>query len=225
VESIVQPGWVVVDVGANIGWYSMIAARRTGPEGRVFSFEISEPEADRLRASARLNDFSQVEVVFNALSDHTGEIGITATRDAGMTAIAATQNEQATMVAVTTLDAFCADRCIDRVDFIKCDIEGAEVAFLRGAQSVLSRCRPVMLIEINPSALAKFGNNPAELLSILRSHDYALFTTDRHGISPLGELPEDLDFVNTVALPSRLAPDYKLDWAAVRQLTGKTFPA
>jgi FkbM family methyltransferase len=214
-----------VDVGANIGWYSMIAARCAGAQGRVYSFEISAPEAGRLRSSAQLNRFTQVEVVFQALSDHTGEIGITATRDAGMTALAPTQDEQASKVAVTTLDTFCATRGIDRVDFIKCDIEGAEAGFLRGAREILSRCHPPMLIEINPSALAKFGNTPEEVLSLLHGCGYRLFVTRRHGIRPLGELPPGLDFVNAVALHRDVAPDGEAAWPSVRSLFPKTRPA
>jgi FkbM family methyltransferase len=218
VQSVVQPGWTVVDVGANIGWYSMIAAQRAGAGGRVFSFEISAPEAERLRNSARLNNFSQAEVVFTALSDHTGEIGITATRDAGMTSIASSDGEQATKVAVTTLDEFCASRGIAPVNFIKCDIEGAEAGFLRGAEATLNCCRPIILIEINPSALAKFGSTPDEVLAFLRSHGYALFSTGRAGITPLGPLPPGLDFVNAVAIHGDIAPRAALNWNGIKRL-------
>lgn len=221
VESLVPPGGVVVDVGANIGWYSMVAARRCGAEGRVFSFEISAPEAERLRGNVRLNGFSQVEVVFMALSDRTGEIGVTANRDAGMTAIATSDAEQATRIAVTTLDAFCAENGVSRLDFIKCDIEGSEVAFLRGAAETLRRFRPVLLIEINPSALAGFGTSADELFGILRGHGYSLFTTDRTGIVPLGPLTGDFGYINAAALPEGMAPAGRLDWAGVRELAAR----
>lgn len=89
-----------------------------------------------------------------------------------------------------TLDEFVAEREITRLDLLKIDVEGAEVSLLRGAEQSLKRFRPVVMIEINPSALRRFGQTAEDVVSLLGSRCYQLTMATRWGrLRPLAALP------------------------------------
>jgi hypothetical protein len=108
-------------------------------------------------------------------------------------------------VQQTTLDAFAEQHGLQRLDFIKVDIEGSEIPFLRGARETLKRFRPAMLIEMNPDTLRAFGASAADLAGLLREMSYKLLRVHRlwRGLTPLRELPTSLH-INVFALPESL---------------------
>jgi hypothetical protein len=82
---------------------------------------------------------------------------------------------------VVTIDGFCAERGISRVDFIRMDIEGAELKALNGALGVLDRDRPHVLIEIHPQMLeARFGGSAGDVVDLFRSRGYRMFALNGH---------------------------------------------
>ena len=170
IQRILEPGMVVLDVGANIGWYTLMCAHAVGPTGRVHAFEPVPEEVDRLRRNVRLNALSQVSVHEVAVSDAVGVTCIGETRDAGATWVGEGDRE----VRTTTLDAFVDRQRLSRVDFVKMDIEGAEVLALRGAQRLLRELRPRLMVEVEPKPLSRFGFRPGDVLDALRRADYSL---------------------------------------------------
>jgi hypothetical protein len=79
-------------------------------------------------------------------------------------------------VELATLDAFCAREAIERVDFIKADVEGAELKVLRGGMRALERHRPTLQLEIQEPHIAKYGHHPDDLVSLLRGLGYTMHT-------------------------------------------------
>ena len=203
IESVVQPDWVVMDIGANIGWYSLMASKKVGPTGKIFSIEISPDEMNKLRRNVALNQLTNIEPLLLAIADQPGRVFITDTRSAGTTSLAASAGEARHEIEATSLDHFVDERKLQRIDLIKCDIEGAEVKFLTGAHASLARFKPILMIELNPSALERFGNRLEEVTGPLTQLGYTLHQVGRDGLSPLTRLPTGRDFINVVALPPR----------------------
>ena len=151
-----------VDVGANVGFYTLHMAKRVGARGRVFAFEPDPRNASRLRRNIALNAFDAVvEVAETAVSERDGRGTLHRSDDAhsGWGSLAPHREETTSMeVPTTTLDSFLDARGIDRVDLLKADVEGSEVELLRGAARSLAASRiRHLFIEFNGVRLAERG--------------------------------------------------------------------
>lgn len=142
VETQLPRGGTFVDAGANIGFYTVMAARRVGPAGQVVAFEMMPDTAAILRRHVALNRLGPVEVVERALSDRAGE-RISASVEPGkhgqasIVPAGSAAGRRIIEVETTTLDA--ALTAVERVDLLKIDLEGAEYLALCGGAAVLAR--------------------------------------------------------------------------------------
>ncbi len=133
---VVKPGMVAYDLGANAGFYTLALSRLVGESGRVFSFEPDAGSVQYLRRHIRLNKIKNVTVVQAAVSRSTGLVGFDGW---------ALNQNSSYLVPSVSLDEFIgAGNPVP--DFIKMDVEGAEVAALEGAQNLLSGARPTWLM-------------------------------------------------------------------------------
>ena len=151
-QEYVAPGMTVYDVGANIGFFTMLAARLVGPTGHVAAFEADPEIVARLREHAECNQFSWVSVNGNAVWSEPQTVlfaradpGISPDRGLGHVVESAEKNT--IRVDAVSLDDYA--RTSAAPDFIKCDVEGAEVEVFRGAQRVLVEKRPLILCEMH----------------------------------------------------------------------------
>lgn len=174
-HGFLKPGMVFVDVGANDGYYTLFAARRVGPSGQVVAVEPSTRERINLRRNLQRNRIDNVHVVPAALGAAPGDADLRLAHGAhsghntlGQFAHADVTAAQLERVTVDTLDRVASDMKLERIDFIKIDVEGAEGSVVAGARAVLASMRPVMLIEINDGALCAQGMGAAALLESLR---------------------------------------------------------
>jgi FkbM family methyltransferase len=145
-----KPGETFYDIGANIGFFTLLAARLVGPKGAVVAFEPLPANVDQLRKTIALNDLSNVTVVASAMSS-TESVGQFApgrdARDAGR--LVAQPADGTIEVRVTTVDAAAEQRSLRPPSVIKVDVEGEEVETLRGALETIARHRPVLLVEVH----------------------------------------------------------------------------
>lgn len=178
-----RPGDVFVDVGANIGYYSLLAAHLTGPAGHVVAIDPSPDFCQRLTAAARTNRYNTIRVVTTAVADATGPRtfyleaasnlgGTTSVRPRGP--IAATFDAPA-----APLPAVLTDYELTHARIIKIDVEGAEAAVIRGLAGHLPQLHPdaELVIEITPRSLAKQQLTPADVIDPLLAggfHPYRL---------------------------------------------------
>lgn len=167
-----------VDVGANRGYYSLIAARTH----RVFAFEPNPGPLADLRASLELNGFGNVTLVQAAVSDSSGSgqlhIHESVTE---LSSLAQVHDDLDSQVDVETvgLDEYFQGHPGVAVGLIKMDIQGAELLALRGAAGILERHRPVLIIEEWPYGSAGFGYDTSELKAFLTECRYELFRIDK----------------------------------------------
>lgn len=143
---MIRPGDVVLDVGANVGFYSLLAARAAGKAGRVVAFEPLQRNVERLRRHLELNHLSEVEVIQAAVSDSSGVRWFS---KGEYEATGRLDSSGEIEVAALSLDDFHAQGKLPRVDVIKIDVEGAELEVLRGAARVLTALRPCLVVELH----------------------------------------------------------------------------
>lgn len=186
VRRLLRPGDHVLDVGANVGFFTLLAANRVGPAGRVLAFEPVPHNIAVLERNLALNGVTCVEVRPAAAGDHDGEISIGLDHpDPNETGVSGhyTQggSRDAITVPVITVDGTLpADA--PRLRLAKIDVEGAEPRVLAGMERTLHEHSPdALLMELNPEALDRQGFTVDDMLGPLRGAGYEL-----RGVTPLG---------------------------------------
>ncbi len=191
-----QPGMTFIDMGANEGAYTVFAARRVGESGSVWAFEPSQREFDSLRANLDLNGLigPNVRLFPLAIADFNGytELTVAATEHAGQNTMGAFAGPGigaagTQTVEVRRLDDLIAEDAPARIDFIKLDVEGAELKAIHGAAATLRRYRPVLLFEVSAASLRPQGASRDGLVAFLRSLDYLLYVFDDQGLPAVAE--------------------------------------
>jgi FkbM family methyltransferase len=207
---LLRPGMVMVDVGANIGYYSLLAAARVGPAGKVIAFEPGEANTALLQMSAQANAFQNIVIHTLAVADVDRTVGYTMDDSNGSIYPQDARLGQLQVRAVR-LDDFLQDE--PRIDLVKMDIEGAEGLALAGMRQLLLRHHPVLFTEFNPNALQATSGIPAEVyLNSLRELGYALHVIHR----PQGQNPAPQTNAEIMRAYSDYGSDH-LDLAAYPQ--------
>lgn len=180
--AFLRTGMTFVDVGANVGFYSVLAARRVGPEGRVVAFEPNPDNLKPLLLNRLTNACPQIDVRPFAVSDETGFLSLMR-----IVSIASTKeidpgeleylNDAQVVYAVTLDDVLAGER---RVDLVKCDVDGHDFRVMRGGHGVLERFRPHVVAEFNPGTLRACSRiEPAEYLRLFFALGYAATALSR----------------------------------------------
>ena len=172
IEHVCRPGWVVFDIGANIGAHTLRCARVIGPTGKVFAFEPTDYAYRKLVCNISLNPFENVHAVRLALSERNADRGTIRVRSSwpsdGRRVV------ETSVVDFRRLDDWCLERAVDRVNLIKLDVDGTEFEILAGARDVLRRSRPVVLMEVGAWHFKVPSRNP---LMMLHELGYRLWDT------------------------------------------------
>jgi FkbM family methyltransferase len=178
----VRPGMVFFDIGANIGFFSLLAARLVGPQGRVVAFEADPEVAARLREHISRNDFPWMTAEQKAVWCQPGTVSFARTDpatspDRGLGHVVSAPAPGTIQVDAISLDHFMGTGLAP--DFLKCDVEGAEVEVFRGAQRLLAEKRPGILCEMHSD------ENRRILLAEFARHRYSCKALDEYHVLAL----------------------------------------
>lgn len=184
-KDFIKPGMVVFDVGANIGYYSLMAGKRVQVHGMVYSFEPVQETFMHLNRNIQMNSFSNIRSFKLALSDTEGYSDIyTANRE--NTGTAGFSNHihfsgQKETVETITGDLFIDKQKIEKLDMIKIDVEGTEMKVLKGLAHSIKKHKPLILAEINRILLERNDANPEEIFSFFSAMNYRSNEIDKFG--------------------------------------------
>ena len=146
-SKLLKPGMRVVDIGANIGYYLLLFEKYIGSEGEVICIEPSVENLSELKKNIEINRFVNVKLFDVAIGMDDGTTGLRVGINSGVVE----KNQGSYQVALRKLDSLVTDK----VDFLKIDVEGYEGQALKGAQEIIIRDTPLLLLEMHP------GINPA----------------------------------------------------------------
>jgi FkbM family methyltransferase len=171
-----RPGDTFYDVGANLGFFTMLAARLVGPSGRVYAFEPVPENAAAVRHNARLNDFGQVTVLEKAVADAAGRGELRQAHHAGGSALSTVAPPPDVKgiipVEIVTIDGLVTGGTCAPPSLVKIDVEGAEMAVLEGMVETMQEYRPLILYEIDDGDAAAYEEKLVACQAFLEAHSY-----------------------------------------------------
>ena len=180
-EEKIEMGNIVVDVGANIGLHTLNMARIVGNTGQVFAFEPDPSNFEILKKNVKINNYKNIILEQKAVGDKHGRTTLYQSDHPGKHRIFP-QTEQAksqVQVELTNLDNYFDSDMIDKINFIKIDVEGLEFSVLKGMKNILKNSKKIkILFEFMPENTMEVGFTPIELLNYLTSNDFKLYCMD-----------------------------------------------
>lgn len=206
IHALLRPGAVAIDVGANVGWHTLLMAAMVTPTGRVYAFEPNPTIRERLAAALRANSLTHVDVDPRALSHYEGRSSFVAPAAGsvwdGTGHLLGDPSDTAVCVECTTLDAFAKAQGFQRLDLIKIDVEGWELSVLRGGREALESLRPFILFEHDPRYVSRSGSTGRTIVRFFRDLDYLVYSLPRRGRVMCAVTDLDVDG-NYLASPSQ----------------------
>lgn len=176
IGSIVKPGFNVLDIGANIGFYTEVFSKLTGPEGSVHAFE---PEAANFKyLQQNCGQCKNAALINKAVSDKTGPIKIYLSKmlNVDHRTYPIDDYEDVMQIEGITIDDYLTSKNIGKIDFIKMDIQGFEMSALKGMEKTLKNNPSVKIItELWPYGLKKAGSSAPEMADFVMSKGFEIY--------------------------------------------------
>jgi FkbM family methyltransferase len=205
VNALLKKGSVFIDVGANMGYFSLLASQVVGKDGKIFALEPSSRDFARLQDNIKTNNLQKIIFPLQlAISDKVSlvNLSIACEERSGLNTMGSefsskgTEKVEVQEVGSTTIDKFMNRKHIDKVNVLKLDIEGSEVDALRGAVNTIEKCRPAIMLGVNPVALNACGSSVDELQKIIKSMNYKIYIIVDDPVFALKEV-EDISKIHT----------------------------
>jgi FkbM family methyltransferase len=210
IRRVVRPGDIALDVGAHFGEHAALMASLVGPAGRVVAFE---PNPARIPALTRtVTQYGNGEVLPFAVSNTVRDTVLFIPEYHSKASLANWTGEPPGTVheiqcRQVTIDALVASGAVRQPDFVKCDVEGAELLVFEGARTTFDRRdAPVIMYEANLAAARAFGctiSASTDFLRGLPAPRFSIYWVQPQGtLVPMGDFPPDVEFFNLVAVPA-----------------------
>lgn len=177
-------GFVMLDVGANVGWYSLNAIKQM-PGMELYAFEPSPVTYQRLVNNFKLNGINADGAYNLGFYNTTGKLDFyyDRTRSGASSLMNIQEKESIEKISVDMMkmDDWAKDNHIDKVDFIKCDVEGSELFVYEGGMELIKKSRPIIFSEMLRKWSAKFGYHPNDIIHLLATIGYECFVIGEAG--------------------------------------------
>jgi len=191
-RTLIKPNSIVFDVGANIGQYSLLAAKLMRETGQVYAFEPSLNVQPRLKRNIQLNGFAHIELVPDAVAASCGMMKFYPANEDGNQGVGSlmpAQDYRSTIrssdgvdVQVTSLDAFCEKRNVWHVDVLKIDVEGYDLEVLKGAVKLMQKNPDLVIMsEVEPINLEQLGETAESFYAFMKSCGFHAWYAEKNG--------------------------------------------
>ena len=182
-KKLVKPNMTIIDIGGNIGLFSLTASATMDDSGKIYAFEPAEEVFNDFQKNIELNNFKNIQLIKKGVADKSGEISFNICEDNAYNSINLTpMNKIVRKITIKTvsLDDFCAKEEIKKIDIIKIDTEGAEFMVLKGGEKTLTKeDAPILIMEYNRFILSEA--QLSDIRNILTKYGYNLWEL-RYGV-------------------------------------------
>jgi len=177
-------GSVFIDVGANAGYFTLIAAQCVGDSGKVLSIEPNPSVAKQLKVNVERSRLSNVIIEEAACSDSQSPLTLYIPDESKLGQASLSKANAGSIESVNvrsvTLDQLILDNALETVTFVKIDVEGAELMVLRGMTETLRRYKPIIVLELEPDLLAELGTTKDDVIGFLSKFSYSTVSLGGH---------------------------------------------
>jgi len=193
IKKITEKGWKIIDVGANIGLYTLTFAKLIGEkEGIVFAFEPSDEAFFRINQNIKLNNFKNIKLYKLGVSDEIGESEFYITEDDAFNSLGKNPMKkiiEKRNIPTITLDKFIEDNNLDEINILKIDTEGADYLVLRGATKLLdNKNPPIILCEYNKTTQSGYDYRLDDLIDFLELKNYRVYEIIKKKLVPFNSM-------------------------------------
>jgi FkbM family methyltransferase len=175
---------VFIDIGANIGYFSLLSAN-VSPSVKVISFEPGKDLFQKMKENFSINDSKNIVAINAAVGEinEERELFLSDANNLGMSSFHQPENYSGRKekVVVITIDDWYKTSGLGKIDLIKLDIEGSELAALKGMSAVLEKQKPALIVEINPEILSLFDLKPLDIYNYLNQFNFDRFLISGNG--------------------------------------------
>jgi FkbM family methyltransferase len=182
-REILKPGMVVLDIGANIGYHTLISSKLVGNTGKIYSFEPEPHNFKLLLKNIEINEFKNIIPINKALSNNIGSTKLFLdTQSDGKHSLSEKNVNTNKFIEVEkiTLDSFYENMGENRrIDFIKIDVEGAEGLVIKGGGKLLKENDIMIIMEFIPFYIRNLGASPEKLLSLLMGFGFEFYLIEQ----------------------------------------------
>ena len=176
INNLVKEGMTVIDIGANIGAHTLRLAKLVSGKGRVFAFEPTSSAFSRLMRNIGLNNFNNIIPEKIALSDTYMPNQLVCINSSYPIAADSPKNVAKEFINFTTLDDYVRAKGIEKIDFIKLDVDGYEHKIIRSALEVIRKFKPLILLELGVENLESVGDNIVDMVNTLSNLGYKFYS-------------------------------------------------
>lgn len=176
IESILKPGYNVLDIGANIGFYTSVFSNLVGPKGNVFAFEPEALNFNYLQQNCK--QLGNAKLINKAVSDTSGTLKVYLSKmlNVDHRTYAIDDYSEIKEIEATSIDDYLKSNTISRIDFIKMDIQGFEMSALKGMLNTLKANKDVKVItEFWPFGLQKAGSSALEMINFVNDLGFYMY--------------------------------------------------
>lgn len=183
-KKYLNKGDVFIDIGANVGCYSLIASKIVTETGKVYAFEPVNSIYNCLKKNVELNNLKNIVLEKKAIYNKRGvkDLYISLSDNMGMSSISTPVSNYIEKVNTITLDEFIRNNKVNKVDFIKIDIEGAELYALQGMTNTIIQNKPVIIVELNEWILKETGIDMKDIIKLMQKLGYSMKAINKDGI-------------------------------------------
>ncbi|HVT93323.1 MAG TPA: FkbM family methyltransferase [Bryobacteraceae bacterium] len=201
IRKMLHPGDVCLDVGAHIGYFSLLFSHLVGSTGRIISFEPIPYTHSFLTRNIEHNQAANVTVEHAAVGNHIGVARMLAAPNnrLGWSTIS---DQGDVDVRCTTIDSEVLRLGIPRLHLVKMDVEGYELEVLRGAAQTIDKLRPKVMFEVNEHALTRQGASVDAINNFFFDRHYKLYKAEKGHLRPIARLNVEAAFFNIFAIPT-----------------------
>lgn len=185
---------VIFDIGANIGWYSNHLSKKN-PNSVIYAFEPIPETFNKVKRNTELNQVNNIHLNNVALSNkiETLTFFYSPNVTGASSSINITENENMLKLEcqTNTIDNFIKEKNISKLDFIKCDVEGAELMVFLGGEESINKYKPIVFSEMLRKWAAKFGYHPNEIITFFDKFGYKCYVNKNHKLKLIEKIDED----------------------------------
>ncbi len=200
-----KPGDVFLDIGANIGCYTLAASQIVTQTGKVYAFEAISGVFEKLTFNANINKLQNVVLENKAIysKEDTLTFYVSARENMGMSSIFRhdTESGQTEMVKAISIDQYVREKNIEKIDIIKIDIEGAEMYALQGMTETLQNMKPLVMMELSDDVLPNTEFSKHDVISFMANMGYEPRAINTIGIPVNSADYSDANYHNYIFLP------------------------